>query len=315
MKRNIAFFFLMAFMNLLGTKAFAYDIAVENDDSVMIYYDLNSDKKTAEVVKGPNQYSGRVDIPDFISYGDLEYCVTSIGKGAFSGCYNPLSVTIPSSVKSIGQYAFFDSNGLESLVVDPENTTYDSRNGCNAIIESSTNTLLYGCKNTIIPGGVKKIGSYSFTFCLITTVNIPDGVTSIGEYAFQNCFVLSSITIPNSVTAIAKRAFWWSSYQPVEIISYIEEPTKETGEGFEDALLGATLYVPKGTLEKYKSADGWKRFMYIIEGIPSGINSVTMNEGEECERFDIAGKKLTEPQRGINIIRMTDGTTKKVVVK
>ena len=131
--------------------------------------------------------------------------VTSIGEGAFYWVALT-DIIIPKSVTSIGENAF---NGLyvTSIVVDEDNTTYDSRNGCNAIINSSTNELIRGCQNTIIPDGVTRIGDYAFAECYLTNITIPNSVTAIGEYAFRGCPKLTSITIPSSVASIGYRAF------------------------------------------------------------------------------------------------------------
>ncbi|MGN0223071.1 MAG: leucine-rich repeat domain-containing protein [Muribaculaceae bacterium] len=134
--------------------------------------------------------------------------VTSIGDQAFRNCSGLTSVTIPNSVTSIGDYAFSDCSGLESIVVASGNSIYDSRNNCDAIIETSTNTLLYGCKNTIIPNSVTSIGNYAFGGCSgLTSVTIPNSITSIGTSAFSNCSGLTSVTIDNSVTSIGISAF------------------------------------------------------------------------------------------------------------
>ena len=118
------------------------------------------------------------------------------------------SVTIPNSITSIDQYAFSRCYGLTSLVVDKNNGTYDSRNNCNAIIETSTNNLIVGCKNTTIPNSVTSIGSWAFYGCSsLTSLTIPNSVTSIGYGAFYNCSGLTSVTIGNSVTSIGYGAF------------------------------------------------------------------------------------------------------------
>ena len=133
--------------------------------------------------------------------------VTSIGEFAFSHCSGLTSVTIPNSVTSIGKYAFHNCSGLTSVVVDKDNSTYDSRNNCNAIIETSTNNLIVGCKNTIIP----------------------NSVTSIGDCAFYNCSGLTSVTIPNSVTFIGKYAFEDYSGLTKLVSLAVEPPTCDNG--------------------------------------------------------------------------------------
>ena len=131
--------------------------------------------------------------------------VTVIGNFAFYSCTNLTSITIPNSVTDIGVGVF---TGLTSVSVESGNTIYDSRNNCNAIIETATNTLHIGCNTTIMPNNVTGIGQYAFNGCTgLTSMTIPDSVTSIDYSAFSGCTGLTSVTIPNSVTMISEDAF------------------------------------------------------------------------------------------------------------
>ncbi|MBQ2361409.1 MAG: leucine-rich repeat protein, partial [Prevotella sp.] len=188
--------------------------------------------------------------------------VKAIGKSAFEGCYGLRSVTIPKSVTSIGDYAFRGCNDLESIVVESGNTKYNSANNCNAIIESSTNTLIVGCMNTVIPNTVKKIGDYAFYRCFyLEDLKIPNSVTSIGNYAFYHCYGLKELNIPKSVTSISDYAISYCT-RLEKIVSYVTN----VFDARQLAFWGnsqATLYVPEGLVSKYQSADGWKQISTI----------------------------------------------------
>ncbi len=151
--------------------------------------------------------------------------ILAIARSAFNGCTGLTSVSIPNSVISVGYSAFTRCNGLSSIKVDSDNPKYDSRNNCNAIIETSSNTLIAGCKNTTIPNTVTSIALYAFCYHTgLTNINIPSSVTSIGNGAFSGCSGLTSIEIPNSVISIGNDAFSYCSgltdiYIPESLIS------------------------------------------------------------------------------------------------
>ncbi len=168
--------------------------------------------------------------------------VTSIGQYAFSGCSNLISVTIGKNVTNFGAYyrdksdngnyessVFRGCTSLSKIVVEDGNTKYDSRNNCNAVIETSTNSLIVGCKNTTIPNSVTSFGFSAFSECTgLTSITIPNSVTSIGGCAFQYCTGLTSITIPNSVTSIGDCAF-----QYCKGLTSITIPNSVTSIGWE----------------------------------------------------------------------------------
>ena len=143
---------------------------------------------------------------------EIPNSVTSIGYSAMNRCSSLKNIFIPYSVESIGNYAFCGCSGLTSIVVATNNPVYDSREDCNAIVETATNTLIAGCKETFIPNSVTSIGDFAFYGCSgLTSIEIPNSVTSIRKSAFENCSDLTSLEIPNSVTSIGDYVFYGCS--------------------------------------------------------------------------------------------------------
>ena len=196
--------------------------------------------------------------------------VIRIGEYAFIGCSGLTSITIGNSVTSIGSFAFNGCSGLTSINVEAGNTTYDSRDNCNALIETATNTLIKGCENTTIPNSVTSIGSYAFEDCSgLTSVTIPNSVTAIYSDAFRNCSGLTSITIPNSVTIIYDSVFYGCS--GLTSVTIPNSVTAIYGYTFYGCYSLTSVTIPNSVTEIFEST------FYGCSGLTSVIipNSVT----------------------------------------
>ena len=326
---------LLLAMILLPLVASAHDIEVQNADGKTIYYNYINDGTELQVTYGGsnynsylNEYQGNVVIPEEVTYMNRTRKVTSIGSYAFYDCSGLTSVTIPNSVTSIGDFAFYYCSGLTSVTISNSVTS----------IGNSAFSSCSGLTSVTIPNSVTSIGNYAFSMCSgLTSVTIPNSVTSIGNHAFRYCFGLTSVTIPNSVTSIGDEAFYDCSgltsvtigsgvtsignnaFDGVDIptvISLIENPFTITGKTSDyrtfsqNTFNNATLYVPNGTIDKYKATDGWKDFANIKEGNPTAINVVENIEENKAVIYNLNGVRQSGPKKGINIIN-----GKKVVLK
>lgn len=198
---------------------------------------------------------------------EIPNTVSFIGKYAFDGCMSLTSLEIPSSVTFIGSGAFGYCPMLEQIVVSSENGVYDSRENCNAIIETMTNTVIAGCKNTFIPDGITSIGDRVFSGCFgLTSIEIPNSVTSIGRSAFFETG-LTSLEIPNSVTFIGSEAFGGEGFVSI-LLRGIVPPSTESYPFY-----GTVIYVPYESINTYKTDSNWSNYSDIIQGWTQNVCS------------------------------------------
>ena len=255
--------------------------------------------------------------------------VTEIGGGAFSSCYSLTSVTIGNSVTSIGMNAFYgtgwynnQSDGI--LYLDNYCLGY-KRNKPTDILSIKEGTRLIGdcaffnCSGMTevsIPNSVTSIGDSAFESCdALTSVTIGNSVTSIGDGAFAHCPGLTSVTIPNYVSKIGRYAFFDCGLRLV--YSYNTTPPSCADGAFggdTNSSYSAQLMIPEGSKDAYANATEWNKFTNTQE-IAGVEDPEADNNAIEIARYDIHGRLLTEPTKGINIIKMSDGSTRKEIIK
>lgn len=302
-----------------------------------------------EAFKMCNGFTGGLTISNSvttISYGTFSMCsgftgnltipnsVTTIEAGAFSLCYGfSDTLRISHSVRSIGS-AFYGCRSFKAIIVESGNIVYDSRDSCNAIIKSSTNELIIGCKNTTIPNSVTAIGydafngcsgfkgsltipnsvitigDYAFGYCSgLTGLTIPNSVTTIGRAAFIGCTHLTSITLGNSVTSIGNSAFNYCSILDTITMLGTTPPSLGTNV-FSISNPSFTIYVPYESLNAYKTANNWSNYEPYIKPIHSssvivGYGSSTTNDNWHFVSSPVA--ESVEPSRVFNMLSEESG--------
>lgn len=239
-----------------ATTALAYDMYVNG-----VYYNINGDEATvtyqSKYTSGStyyyeSDYSGHVTIPETVTYNGITYTVTAIGNYAFYNSYSPYalrSISIPTTVKTIGSSSFYNCKGLISIA---------------------------------IPISVTSIGNYAFYFCSsLTSVVIPDSVNSIGSSAFQYCSNMTSATIGSSVTSIGSQAF---NNTPLSYITCLAEtpPSLFSSFTYFNSYVNTTLYVPSNSIQAYRTAAVWSNFKIITDFKPNffSLDDVSTMHGD-----------------------------------
>ena len=237
------------------------------------------DLSDAKIVEGGDYYY--TDYPYYSTYYSTSN--DKIGDYTFYGCSVLTSLTLPSGLTEIGEGAFAACSGLTSLT---------------------------------LPSGVTSIGNHAFYACSgLTSITLPSGVTEIGSSAFDGCSGLTSITLPSGVTEIGAWAFSGCSGL-TSIYVYTEKLPKMGRDVFDGCdAKKCTVYVPKGTYDDYWLSE-FGYFENIVEFDPTGINNViTSNDAKELSRYSLNGQRLSAPTNGLNIVKYSDGSVKKVVVQ
>ena len=255
------------------------------------------DLSEAKIVEGGDYYyddDRGCTSNDKIGYSAFAYCsgltslnlpvgITSIGSGAFRGCNGLTSLNLPDGITSIGSSAFEGCSGLTSLT---------------------------------LPDGITSISKFAFYGCSgLTSLTLPDGITSIGNYAFYGCSGLTSLNLPAGITSIGDYAFYRCSGL-TSIYVYAEKVPKIDSSTFSECdTKKCTVYVPMGNHDDYRlSYFGY--FENIVEFDATGIDKTTTStDVEEVSRYSVNGQRLVGPTKGLNIVKYSDGSVKKVAVE
>ena len=266
------------------------------------YFDYPSKIHTSYQVIGDLAFEGCSGLTSLKLPSDIRL----IGRNAFEGCSGLTSITLPSGVTEIQHSAFYGCSGLTSITL-PSGVTE---------ISNSTFSGCSGLTSLTLPSGVTEIGSSAFSGCSgLTSLTLPSGVTWIGHFAFKGCSGLTSITLPSGVTEIGESAFANCSGL-TSIYVYAEKMPKLRTNMFDGCdAKKCTVYVPKGTYDDYWLSE-FGYFENIVEFDPTDINNViTSNDAKELSRYSLNGQRLSAPTNGLNIVKYSDGSVKKVVVQ
>ena len=265
--------------------------------------------------------------------------VKSIGESAFWGCSFMTTVTIGTGLESIGYNAFDECGHLTKVVLNSNalvSRNYSQIDGLRKYFGRQVKDFVLGdaitsigtyafaglsyINSISISNSVKSIGEYAFFGCGITTINIPNSVETINRSAFDDCDRATSIVIGAGTKEIKRFAF--GEMDALKDVYCYAEQVPNSYDGFMwTEFWEATLHVPAASLEAYRNAEQWKDFGSIValtDGDPKPTAIDAMEYAPMATNkaiYDLQGHQLAQPKKGLNIIRMSDGKTKKVIVK
>ena len=242
-----------------------------------------------------------------------------IDNGAFSACSNLSAIKLPISLKKIGDYAFSGCTNLTSIVLPPDLTEISDGMFSGA-----------GLTSIDIPYGVTRIGYHAFSECKVTSVRLPDSVIETNGFSFSFCENLTSIVLPSSLTGMGHRDFYGCT-KLATIYAYMNVPPRYYDTRYPDFYYpfefgsnsimngvrdNAVLYIPKGSSSAYSKAIDWREFKNIVEFDPTSIENInTAKDIKKTSSYTLDGQRLDHPRRGLNIVKYSDGTVRKILVK
>ena len=326
------------------------DVNGRGTDGMLSVLDLSD----AKIVEGGDYYyfNGHSDYYILTGHNDCFTSNDKIGDSAFESCSGLTSITLPSGVTEIGKFAFLHCSGLTSITLPSGLTEISSSafSGCSGLtsitlpsglteISSSAFSGCSGLTSLTLPSGLTEIGYSAFKSCSgLTSLTLPSGLTEISSSAFSGCSGLTSITLPSGVTMIYSSAFEscsgltsialpsglteigvnaFSGCSGLTSIYVYAEKLPNMGSGVFDGCDAkkCTVYVPKGTYDDYWLSE-FGYFENIVEFEATGINNVvTSNDAKELSRYSVNGQRLSAPTKGLNIVKYSNGSVKKVAVQ
>ena len=341
---NLAAITIPSSLNTIGKNAFdgctgLLSVTIDNPNFVATPRDPKNSFKTifGSQVKNYAISSATTTIGKYAFYGctdmtsfEIPAAVTRIDTSAFSMCRGLTSIALPAGITTVSKNLFYNCSSLTSIAIPAGVTEIESDafNLCRKLtsvsipdgVKTLGNSSFYGCSDltTItIPASVDSIGNNAFAYCInLTAFDIPDAVKKIGSYTFYSCLKLNNITIGSNVESIGSCAFSMCPSLTSITCNALTPPTLEDKAfDFDDIEGSVTLTIPEDAEELYRSTD-WNKFLPApgaTDDQGTGIASTELDAPQATEAYDISGRRQNGLKQGLNIVRMSDGTTKKLI--